>query len=89
MLNEELVVGEKTIMCAFGYAVGRKSLTVAPIVRDIINNIDELSQPTRLKMIEVISEKYHMNALGHPYDRDQWVNLLNQLQELENGNKLL
>lgn len=89
MLNEEFTVSEETIVCAFRYAVGRKSYVVANIVRDISENADQLSQKTRQLIIKEIKEKWHVNALGHQQDSAQWVALLHKLEEIESEGQLV
>ena len=89
MISEEFTVSENTLLAAFDYAVGRKSYVVGSVARDLQDNAAELSQKSRQYIIKQINEKWHVNALGHPADRDQWVRLLQQLKEIESESQLL
>lgn len=89
MVQNEYTVGEDTLLAAFDYAIGRKSYIVGSVTRDLSNSAELISQKTRQYLIKKISERWQINALGHDVDRDMWVRLLKQLQEIESENQML
>lgn len=89
MIHDEFTASEDTLLCAFRYALGKRNLVVGNIVRDLSEAAESLSSDTRQTMIKEINQKWQVNALGHENDRRQWVNLLKQLNEVEEDQKLL
>lgn len=89
MLNEEFTVSEETLLCAFTYALGRKNYIVSTVVRDVSENADQISSQTRRTMIKAINDKWAVNALGNKNDQTQWVQLLQQLREIESESQLV
>jgi len=89
ILDDEFTVSEETLLCAFSYALGRKTYVVGIVVRDIQENAELISSQSRRTMIKEINDKWAVNALGHENDRRQWVQLLKQLQEIESESQLI
>lgn len=89
MIDEEFTVSEQTLLCAFDYAIGRKTYVVGPVVRDLQDNAELVSQKARHYMIKELNRRWQVNALGHPQDRELWVQLLHQLNEVESESQLL
>lgn len=83
---DEITVSEETVLCAFEYAIGRKSYVVGNVVRDILENAESLSSQTRKTMADKINQKWSADELGHASDRSQWLGLLRQLKEIEAEN---
>jgi len=83
LLDDEMTVSEETLVCAFRYALGRENYVVGNVIRDMLDNAEFLSQPTRQDFIKRIQEKWQVNALGHKNDTAQWVHLLHTLEALE------
>lgn len=82
-LDDEYVVCEETLLCAFRYAIGRQSYVVGNVIRDLSENAELLSSNTRQMMIQEINRRWKINELGHEQDRRQWVNLLKRFEEVE------
>lgn len=89
MVDEEFTVSETTLLCAFDYALGRKTYVVGDVVSDLATNAELMSSKTRQYMMKKINERWQVNALGHDADRQQWVNILKQLNEIEEEQRLI
>lgn len=89
MIDDEFTISETTLLCAFDYALGRMTYVVGSVVSDITTNAELVSSKGRQYMIKKIHEKWQVNALGHDIDREQWVNLLKRLNEIEEEARLL
>ena len=89
MIDEEFTVSEQTLLCAFDYSIGRKTYVVGLVVRDLQDNAETMSQKARQYMIKELNRRWQINALGHDQDREQWVRLLHQLNEIESESQLL
>lgn len=84
MFNDlEFTISEETLLCAFDYAVGRKSYVVSSVTRDLLENADLLSKPSRQHIEDEINRRWELNELGHDNDRQQWVHLLKRLREVD------
>lgn len=88
-MSEEYTVSEQTLLCAFDYAVGRKTYVVGAVTRDLSSNANSISQKGRQYMIKELNRRWQVNSLGHDVDREMWVRLLKQLQEIESENQML
>ena len=65
------------LMCAFRYALGRKTYVVHSIVEEMLENWDVLSN-THKKLIqkEIKDHEELYGNLGMEMDRDQWYRIL-------------
>lgn len=89
MINDEFTVSETTLLCAFDYAIGRKTYVVGSVVRDLQSSAELISQKGRQYMIKELNRRWQINALGHDVDRELWVRLLHQLNDIESENQML
>lgn len=64
-------------LCAFRYCIGRTTYIVG-IITDFLNeNIQNMSEETKQILIQEIKE---CNNLGMDCDKEDWLNLLNNLE---------
>lgn len=81
-LDDEYTVCEDTLLCAFDYAIGRKSYVVANVVRDLTENAELMSRQGRNHVIANIRKHQSNDELGYEVDRQHWIRLFNYLVEI-------
>jgi len=69
-------VTEHTLVFAFRYALGRASTAPSIVVRDLINNWDELNESTKEQIKEDIKEAIDNNRAGWNCDIAEWEKIL-------------
>lgn len=75
----EFIDNETILICAFRYALGRKTYIVSHVVEDIINNWDQLSDFFKEKVKKEIREHKEMfGNLGDDCDEEEWNKILNK-----------
>lgn len=71
-----------TLCCAFSYALGRKTYIVSTVIRDLQHNMLTIPPETRRMMLEEISERYAIGALGDQIDVDLWLAFADRLKNV-------
>lgn len=82
-LDDEFMVSEETLICAYRYALTHQTYGVRSVIRDICENADLLSAKARNQIIKELREHWSANTLGNSSDRAEWVKLLELLEEIE------
>lgn len=67
---------------AFRYALGRMTYAVQTVTDYIADHINEVSEQSRLLMIEEITEAEARNGLGMACDKERWVALRKKLEDV-------
>lgn len=72
-----MVVDENTLFFAFRYALGRMSTAPSIVVRNILNNWQELSEDTKKRMKrEILDCRKHDGLCGMQCDDVEWQKVL-------------
>jgi len=72
----KMEVSEFTLIFAFRYAIGRASTAPSIVVRDLINNWDNLTSFTKEQIKEDIKEAIENNNAGWKCDIEEWKKIL-------------
>lgn len=68
-------------VCAFRYALGRKSYIVSTIADFLINNKEFLEKKDRELIIKEITEAEEVGRLGMEMDKEDWLKVREELKK--------
>jgi len=74
------------LMCAFRYALGRRTYIVDIIANEVKNNWDELPEYMRTLVHKEINEAISGGYIGDDCDRESWEAILNLPKSKEDNN---
>lgn len=81
-MAREMRLNDKTMVCAFNYALGRDQ--VAVVASDIYRRAALLSPATRRYMIERLNYQYYeAGQLGDAITKRSWLRLLRHLSVID------
>jgi len=67
------------LVCAFRYALGRRTYVVSTLVEEILNNWELLDNHTKnLMKREIVEHKELFGNLGMSCDEDEWKKILDK-----------
>lgn len=84
----EITTDELTLLCAFRYALGRRTYIVHHVADEIIKNKNNLTDADKYIIIKEITEAEERDGLGMECDKQVWIKVRDVLSKtLPLGNK--
>lgn len=84
----EITTDELTLLCAFRYALGRRTYIVYHVANEIIKNKNNLTDTDKYIIIKEITEAEERDGLGMECDKWEWIRVRDVLSKtLPLGNK--
>lgn len=75
------VIDERILFYAFRYALGRMTYAVGDACTAVTDNLANLSEALKIKLIREITEAEERNALGMEMDKVLWLRLRETVRE--------
>lgn len=67
---------EDTLVCAFRYALGRRTYIVGVIAEQLIQNWKDISPNTQNLIVNEIAEAIYENRAGSEIDVQEWLQVI-------------
>jgi len=77
-MKNKYIVNEDVLLSAFRYALGRQTYIVNFIVKNILNNWNDISDKLKNLMKREIQEAIDTNEAGMDCDVKEWRKILNK-----------
>jgi len=81
LFENQVVVDDGVLFCAFRYALGRMTYVVFEVCEAIKQNADHIQPKLRHKMVEEITEAIEKGAAGMDCDVEHWKDCRIALQQ--------
>lgn len=77
--NEDETDWSLILICAFRYALGRRTYVVESVVREIHNSWGDLPENDKdLIVKEILEYKHRFGTIGDIFDEDAWMSIVDR-----------